>query len=189
VTHRRHPSLPPEVEKLLTALVDRGVRFVLVGSVAAAFYGFDVEPGDLDVTPAMDARNLDHLGGLLEELEAWPAEGFGRWEVQPDGERKWIDHEPSPEERAARDNWRPDPGAPESFDSLFHTTLGDLDIVPEVCGPYASLVERAASFPRTGGAIQVAHVDDLLIALTMPRRARDAGRIRHLRQVQRSARS
>lgn len=186
---QRHASRPPEVEKLLTALVDRDVRFVLVGSVAATFYGFEVEPGDLDVTPATEPENLDRLGRLLLDLEAWPAEGFGRWVVQPDGERKWIDHEPTAEERAKREHWRPEPQDLSSFDSLFHTTLGDLDVVPEVCGSYASLVERSVTLPRDGGVVHVAHVDDLLRALTVPRRARDAGRIRHLREVQRSARS
>ena len=66
------------------------VRYIVTGSAAALLLGVEVEPGDLDVTPALDVANLDWLAHALEQLDAaqYPDEPFGRWEMAADGERR-----------------------------------------------------------------------------------------------------
>jgi hypothetical protein len=156
----------------------------VIGSVAARFHGLEVEPRDLDVTPDLDPLNLSRLITALADAEAWPVPKAGHWERDAAGERVWYADPDSPSEIRA---WVPDPKRPETLDSLFTSRLGDLDVVPDLSGTFQRLDERAT--PRRAGAIEarVAHLDDLIAALTVPRRARDAERVRALRERQRTA--
>ena len=83
--------------------------------VAAIVYGVELEPGDLDVTPALDAANLKRLSTLLVGIGAVP-EDLGHWETKPNGERRWICDDNSAESRLA---WEPDAEDPTTFDHLF----------------------------------------------------------------------
>jgi hypothetical protein len=134
VTQVAHESRPPDVPHLLEALGLAGVRYILIGSVAAQLYGIETQPGDLDITPALDRANLAHLAGLLLEIEATlpVTEKVGAWELQADGKRK-----------------------------------------------------RATKIDAHGQEVWVVHVDELLTALTTPRRRKDASRVQQLREVQR----
>ena len=160
------------------------MRYVLVGSVAASLYGVDLKPGDLDIVPALDTRNLQSLTSLLLELNARPSTS-GHWAVQPDGEKRWVEDE-SATELERRTSWVPDPDALSSFDHLFFTKLGNLDVVPELVGSFERLNKRAVPMNAHGREIQAAHPDDLLATLTVPRRKKDAARVRQLREIQRS---
>jgi hypothetical protein len=107
---------------------------------------------------------------LLHEVEARQGEDFGQWEIQPDGERKWVSLEPTQEDLVARENWVPNPEDLNSMDSLFHTCLGNLDIVPNLTGDYNELMQRAKPMEIHGQAVWVAHIDELQANLTIPRR-------------------
>jgi hypothetical protein len=76
-----HPKRPPDIPALLALLHSYNIRYVLVGSVAALLYGAEVQPGDVDITPALDRTNLERLAALLDAIEARPADGGGRWEI------------------------------------------------------------------------------------------------------------
>lgn len=54
----------------LRTLIDREVRFVLIGGFAAALRGSPVITGDLDICYARDDANLDRLADALRELDA-----------------------------------------------------------------------------------------------------------------------
>jgi hypothetical protein len=54
----------------LRALVEHGVRFVLVGGYAAALRGSPMMTGDVDICPARDRDNLDRLAEGLQSLHA-----------------------------------------------------------------------------------------------------------------------
>lgn len=54
----------------LRVLTDHEVDFVIVGGVAARLRGSPILTQDVDVTPAMDDRNLTNLAKALEELDA-----------------------------------------------------------------------------------------------------------------------
>lgn len=55
---------------LMRALVAAGVRFVVIGGMAALLHGDIAGTADLDVAVAEDPRNLDRLVSVLRELEA-----------------------------------------------------------------------------------------------------------------------
>ncbi len=183
----RHPHGPPDVAAILNRLLAADVRFVVTGSVAVLLHGGVVLPGDLDIVPDMAAQNLARLASALEDLEATVAQVdfVGGWQRTPAGEWQWHQREATPQERRALLQWTPDPLDPGSFDHLLNTRFGNLDIVPAIAGPYAELNLRAAVIMYSGAAVPVVHVTDLLATLTVPRRAKDAERVRFLRALQR----
>jgi hypothetical protein len=54
----------------LGALVEHGVRFVLIGGFAAALRGSPMMTGDVDICPARERSNLDRLAEALQSLHA-----------------------------------------------------------------------------------------------------------------------
>ena len=177
-----HPKRAPKIPEILQVLSTHGVRYVITGSVAAQIYSVELEPGDIDITPALDEDNIIRLIEVLEELEARP-EGFGHWELQPDGEKKWIEEPATPEALA---KWQPDPNDVSTQDHLFLTRLGNFDIVPELAGDYEILMQTAVQMKAFGVQVWVAHIDELLNKLTKPRREKDIPRVTQLREIQRS---
>jgi hypothetical protein len=178
----------PDIPALLGTLNRFGVRFDLTGSVAALAYGVDIgQAGDLDITPALDQENLSRLGSLLPDIEASldPDGGFGHWKTQQNGERRWMADEATPERQAERAHWRPNPADTSTFDNLFCTRFGNFDIVPEVSGVFETLMKRAVRTNAWGYDIWVVHIDELLAALTVPRRSKDMPLVRQLRDIQR----
>jgi hypothetical protein len=182
-----HGNRLPDVPRLLEALNRSGVRYILIGSLAAQLYGIEAQPGDLDITPALDRENLARLASLLLEIEAkLPAiEEIGDWEIQPDGERKWISRTATEQDLLERAAWQPDADDLSTLDHLFQTRHGNLDVVPELTGDYETLVKRAVKMEAHGQEVWVVHVDELLTALTIPRRKKDVSRVRQLREIQR----
>jgi hypothetical protein len=176
-----HQTRPPVIDEILTLLERHGVHYVITGSVAAAIHGVELEPGDLDIVPATDLANLERLVRVLFEIEARPRGPFGHWTTEPNGERKWIERPTTAEELA---EWRPEPSDLATLDHLYLTRLGNFDVVPEVTGTYESLKPRATQHPANGHHPWVAHVDDLLARLTVPRRDKDVARVAALRQIQ-----
>jgi hypothetical protein len=177
----------PDTAALLAVLADQGVAFVVTGSVAALLSGVELQPGDLDITPALDRPNLERLARALEAMEARqdPDGPFGDWTVAADGERRWVQREPRPGEHAARLTWRPEPADPASFDHLLVTKYGALDVVPEVSGNYLDLASRAVRMAAFGQEVLVESIADQLVTLTVPRRDKDRERVRALRGLQR----
>jgi hypothetical protein len=62
------PQFDPEA--ILAALERHGVRFVLIGGIAAVARGASIVTEDLDVTPSRDRENLERLAAALQELDA-----------------------------------------------------------------------------------------------------------------------
>lgn len=178
----RHPSRAPDVEALLSVLDRYGVEYVVVGSVAAAFYGVELTPGDLDIVPATGPTNLERVVRTCQDLEAQPLGPFGDWTTLESGERKWIPRPTTMEELA---DWQPDATDVSTLDHLFVTRLGNFDVVPEIAGTFDALIARARRHTWQGLTPWVAHVDDLLARLTIPRREKDAPRVSALRRIQR----
>lgn len=57
-------------ERIFTALADEGVRFVLIGGMAAILHGDVGVTVDIDIVPAIDPANLDRLAIALRSLHA-----------------------------------------------------------------------------------------------------------------------
>jgi hypothetical protein len=56
--------------RILTTLHAHGVRFVLVGGIAAVAHGSPLPTEDIDITPERSPANLDRLAAALRELDA-----------------------------------------------------------------------------------------------------------------------
>lgn len=61
---------PLDPGKLIGTLDKHGVRFVLIGALAARLHGFPRLTADADITPADDKMNLTNLASALRELDA-----------------------------------------------------------------------------------------------------------------------
>ena len=177
----------PDLAALLSVLIAHDVRFVITGSTAAMLHGVELTPGDLDITPALDSDNLNRLALALESLGArLDADSpFGEWQSQPDGELCWIQRDARPGEREALLEWRPDPSDASTFDHLFVTDNGALDVVPLIAGRYEDLARTATRVSAFGQHLVTESIEDLLATLTVPRRAKDRRRVLALRDLQR----
>jgi hypothetical protein len=184
----RHPSAPPDMPQLVSALAACRVDYVVVGSVAAKLYGVALEPRDFDIVPGLGKENLQRVCAVLLMVEASLPDDdeIGRWEAQPDGERKWIARKATPADRQQRAEWMPRVDDVSTLDHLMVTRFGNLDIVPTVAGEFQRLRDRAATMKVNGQDIWVAHVDDLLAKLTVPRQPRFVDRVKALREIQRT---
>ncbi|MBK8293867.1 MAG: hypothetical protein IPK93_03475 [Solirubrobacterales bacterium] len=76
-------KLPHELDagRLLMALREAGVEFVVIGGFAVSAHGYPRGTKDLDIVPNPDAGNLDRLAKLLENLGA---EMLGAEDFEPD---------------------------------------------------------------------------------------------------------
>jgi hypothetical protein len=176
----------PDVEALLEILNEHEVEYVVTGSAAAMLHGVVLDPGDLDITPALDRDNLDRLRSVLEAIHARQYEdaSFGHWEATAAGEHGWVTEEATPENVAARAGWTPNPQDVTTFDYLLDSDFGSIDIVPTISGTYEELAPRAVKMRTGASSVLVEAVSDLLATLTMPRREKDADRVRQLRRIQ-----
>jgi hypothetical protein len=177
-----HASRSPDVAGLLQVLNLREIRYVLVGSVAAAAHGIELRPGDLDIVPEGGKPNLENLVGALQEVEARPVGPFGEWKLLETGERRWASR-PTTEQELS--DWLPDTEDSQTLDHLYATRFGDLDVVPNLAGTYETLRPRASLCTLAGRDVWLAHVDDLLARMTVPRREKDIPRVAQLREIQR----
>lgn len=57
-------------ESIFQALADHGVRYVLIGGLAATLHGSHLRTGDADICPARDPENLESLAAALKQMAA-----------------------------------------------------------------------------------------------------------------------
>jgi hypothetical protein len=134
-----HPLL--RADRILAALVDADVRFVLIGGLAAQVHGSPSLTGDVDICFAIDRENLNRLATALRSLAAVRrelAEGI----VAP------IDA------KALR--------AGDVF--TLTTRYGDLDLLahPDPGLDYEALDRNAVSVEILGIRVRAAGLDDLI---------------------------
>ncbi|MBI4408070.1 MAG: hypothetical protein HY561_00085 [Gemmatimonadetes bacterium] len=61
---------PLDPERIVRVLAKHGVRYVLIGALAARLQGFPRLTAGADITPARDPDNLERLAAALLELDA-----------------------------------------------------------------------------------------------------------------------
>ncbi len=129
-----------DTPRLLTLLVDAGVRFLVIGGVAAIAHGASTFTRDLDVLVAFDPDTISRLLGALKAYDPRSALDPAR--------------RPIPKDLAAF----------EGFRNLYVTTgLGRLDLIGETpIGDYTCLVERAVPMTLAGASVMVISLDDLI---------------------------
>ena len=125
----------------LRALVDHGVRFVLIGGYAAALRGSPMITGDVDICHGRDTENLERLAGALDGLHARlrgaPADAPFRLDARA---------------LAAGDHF------------TFATDAGPIDCLGTPAGTdgFADLDAAASDEDLDGVVVRVASLDDLI---------------------------
>jgi hypothetical protein len=134
------PDTPLDAERILRALAEHSVDYVLIGGLAVQTHGHVRTTQDADVIPAPDPANLDRLATALRSLEARV--------LNPGHEGSSVDARTLP--RATI--WQ------------FATRDGGIDVMHEVPGgaPFEDLSERALRVRLGDVEVPVAGLDDLI---------------------------
>jgi hypothetical protein len=146
---------PLEPAGVIAALEQHGVRYVVIGGVAAQLHGSPAPTRGLDVTPERSAPNLARLAAALASVEAqeW-VPGFG-YPLQLPMDRR----------RLAGDRVL-----------LTQTRYGRVDVVPAPHGVpdgYDELEPKARLVTAYGANLPVATLDDLVRSHAAASRAKD----------------
>lgn len=151
-----------DLERLLRALVDGKVDFVVIGGIAAVLHGSARATFDLDICFANDAANLDALGRVLTGL----------------GARLRGVAEDVP--------FIADGATLKRVDVLTLTTIaGDLDVLRVLSGAprYDVLRAHADRFDVGGFEVRVASVEDLIAMKTAAGRDKDLSDVAELEAI------
>ena len=149
---RGMPAFDPGT--LLAVLHEHGVRFVVIGGLAALAHGSPFPTEDLDITPAADQDNLARLSAALDALDARV-----RTEGASDG---LVFHHDAASLAAAR-TWN------------LTTVAGDLGItvLPAGTQGYPDLVRDAVTVEAFGVAIPIASLADVVRSKQAANRPKD----------------
>ncbi len=155
---------PLDADELFACLDRHGVRYVLIGGLAAVLHGSPLLTSDADICPARDPGNLIRLAAALEDLDARI-----RAADAPDGIRFVRD--------AAF------LGSVELLNLI--TRAGDLDLafVPAGGAGYEDLARRALSVRIRNVTISVASLEDVIRSKEAANRPKDQRSLPVLRQL------
>jgi len=150
--------------RILTALARHGVRYVLIGGLAATFHGSPLVTTDVDVTPERARDNLDRLSAALTELEA---------RISMDAVPEGLPFDHTGESLGAADIWN------------LTTAAGDLDItfVPAGTNGYADLRRDVREIDALGVKVPVASLADIVRSKEAAGREKDARSLPTLRRL------
>jgi hypothetical protein len=134
------PEAAVDPERILRALAEHEVDYVLIGGLAVQTHGHVRMTNDADLIPDPDPANLERLAATLRSLEARP--------LNPEAEGTEIDAKTLP--RATI--WQ------------FSTKDGGVDVIHEAPGarPFSELRERALSVRLGDIDVPVVSLDDLI---------------------------
>jgi hypothetical protein len=152
-----------EPEKILRALSRNGVRFVVIGGLAAYLQGSPLPTVDVDITPEGGAENMKLLSDVLKPLDA---------RVRAEGtEPLRFDH--SPRSLAVVDVWN------------LSTLYGDLDIsqVPAGTRGYEDLIRDAVEVSIGGESVLLASLADIVRSKDAAGRDKDRRALPVLREL------
>jgi hypothetical protein len=163
-------AAPLDPERIVTTLARHGVRYVLVGALAARLQGFPRLTADADITPARDGENLVRLAAALRELGA---------RVYTESVPEGLPFDVSPAALARADLWK------------LVTSAGRLDIVFRPAGTkgYEDLDRNAVRFEVFGVELHAAALRDIVRSKKATGRPQDRQDVAVLREMlRRSAR-
>jgi hypothetical protein len=150
---RAAPSLAPfDPLRALRVLLDRGVRFVVIGGFGGRLYGSPSVTNDVDVCYARDRDNLEAMASALVDLKA-------RLRGAPEDVPFLVDADTL----ARGDHF------------TFSTDAGSLDVMGTPAGVkgFDELDRTATEMDLDGVRVRVASLDDLIRMKLAARRPKD----------------
>lgn len=149
---------------MLAALNEHGVRYVVIGAIAAIAQGYPLNTGDLDVTPARDPDNLERLADALRNLDA-------RLRVAADD--KGVEFPIDANYLGDVDSW------------TLITKHGDLDVLfaPTGTRGYPDLHRNSVTIQIGGGEAEMAALLDVIRMKEASGRPKDLAQLPALRQT------
>ena len=171
--------LSPELDvvRLVKALEQHGVEYVIVGGLAALGYGAERLTNDADCVVRHDRANLDRLGRAMQDLGAR------------------LDVEGMTDEQAKLLPVQLDGRTLASMEiSTWMTDAGGLDVLADIPAGdgrrvfYEELVGRASLLQGDGVVIRAAALDDIIASKEWTNRAKDREALAELYEL-RAARS
>ncbi len=150
--------------RIFDVLDQHGVRFVLIGGLAAILHGASHLTTDVDVVPKEARENLDRLAAALKDLHA---------RIRVSGEPEGVPFDHSAESLARVRVWN------------LQTDAGDLDITFEPSGTrgYDDLRRDAVSVHLRSGDVTVASLADVIRSKEAADRPRDRAALPGLRAL------
>lgn len=160
---------PLDPERLIKVLAKHGVRFVLIGALAARLQGFPRLTADADITPARNRDNLEQLARALRELDARVFT-----EAVPEG----LPFDCSAETLSRAEMWN------------LVTAAGRLDLAftPSGTAGYEDLIQRALKFEVYGTELLAASLEDIIRSKEAADRPQDRQDVLVMREMLRRGR-
>jgi hypothetical protein len=151
-------------QEILRVLDRHGVRYVLVGDLAAVLHGAAHVTTDVDVVPEDAQANLERLSAALRELNA---------RIRTTGEADGIPFDHSAESLTRVRVWN------------LQTSMGDLDITFQPSGTrgYDDLRRDVVTMDIRGVEVPVASLADVVRSKEAAGRARDRAVLPALREL------
>ena len=149
---------------ILAALDRHGVRYVLIGGLAAVLHGASHVTTDVDIVPEEAKQNLERLSAALKELGA---------RIRVTGEPEGVPFDHSAGSLARVRIWN------------LQTELGDLDLTFEPSGTrgYDDLARDAVAMRVRGVSVSVASLADVIRSKEAAGRPRDRAALPALREL------
>ena len=140
-----------EPEQVIRVLHKHGVRYVLIGGLAAALHGSPQPTVDIDLTPEQSGANLDALASALRELGATRTTDIHN--LRPPNDRNDFI------ERV----------------EVFFSAVGEVDVLREALGVggYAELINDSVAFVLSGIEIKVMSLESLIESKEVANRIKD----------------
>jgi hypothetical protein len=155
-------------ERVLSVFDEHGVRFVLIGGMAAILHGDVGVTVDLDVVPDRSGDNLERLASALRALAA---------RIRTEGEPQGLPFDCSPEFFRNL--------GPESFVNMT-SDAGDIDVIFQPAGTdgFADLERAALRIEATDRVeILVASLEDIIRSKEAANREKDQLALPRLRRL------
>ena len=158
----RRSRLDPK--RILSTLVGQDVEFVVIGAIAAIAQGGPLITEDLDITPAREPGNLEHLATALKKLDA---------RLRIPNDPSGIEFPIEPRFLGGVDSW------------TLKTPSGDVDLLfaPSGTAGYEDLKRDAVAARLWDQDVLVASLPDLIRMKEAAGRPKDLGQIPALRQT------
>ena len=156
------PDFDPEA--ILAALARHGVRYVLIGGLAATLHGSPHITTDVDITPSTDRDNLARLAEALDDLDA---------RLRVANETDGVPFDRSAEALAGANIWN------------LMTRHGDLDVtlVPSGTSGFDDLKREAIEIRIRDMAVVVASLADVIRSKEAAGRDKDRLTLPTLRRI------